>query len=136
MKTIPLMGKLFIFIFVFSVQQLAHAAGSSAPASKYFSISPPIVVNVTDEGRVRHLQVSIQLRLDNIADADLLQEHKPAIQHELVMLLSGREAKNVRSTQGKEKLRSEATEVLKKILQENTGKPLINAVYFTAFVIQ
>ncbi len=136
MKTI-LMGKLFIFIFVFSAQQLAHAAGSSsAPASKYFSLSPPMVVNVTDAGRVRHLQVSIQLRLDNVSDAPLLQEHKPAIQHELVMLLSGREAKNVRSTQGKEKLRTEATEVLKKILQESTGKPLINAVYFTAFVIQ
>ena len=95
-----------------------------------------MVVNVTDNGRVRHLQVSIQLRLDNVADAPLLQEHKPAIQHELVMLLSGREAKNVRSTQGKEKLRAEATEILKKTLQESTGKPLINAVYFTAFVIQ
>ncbi len=137
MKTI-LMRKLFIFIFVFSVQQLAHASASSSsgPASKYFSLSPPMVVNVTDEGRVRHLQISIQLRLDDPADADLLNEHKPAIQHELVMLLSGREAKNVRSTQGKEKLRAEATEILKKVLQESTGKTLINAVYFTAFVIQ
>lgn len=136
MKT-RLMGKLFIFIFVFSVQQLALASASGGgSASKYFLLSPAIVVNVTDEGRVRHLQVSIQLRLDNPADADLLQEHKPALQHELVMLLGGREAKDVRSTQGKENLRTEATERLKKILEKNTGKPLINAVYFTAFVIQ
>ncbi len=137
MKT-RLMGKLFIFIIVFSVQQLAHASasGGGATASKYFSISPPLVVNVTDKGRVRHLQVSIQLRLDNPVDTDLLQEHKPAIQHELIMLLSGREAKDVRSTQGKENLRTEATARLQKILEESTGKTIVNAVYFTAFVIQ
>ena len=133
-------NKYFIFLVILSMQQLAFASGGGGggnnATSKYFSISPPMVVNITDHGRVRHLQVSIQLRLENPADANLLNEHKPAIQHELVMLLSGREAKDVRSTKGKETLRTEATEKLKKVLQESTGKPLINAVYFTAFVIQ
>lgn len=129
----------FLFILLFAPLNIALASasgGSSASTSKYFSLSPPMVVNVTDKGRVRHLQIGIQLQLDNPADSPLVQEHKPAIQHALVMLLSGQEAKDVRSVKGKEKLRNDATEAIKKIMVENIGKPTVNAVYFTTFVIQ
>lgn len=137
MKTISL-HVLITIILLFSLQSsvFASAGGGSAKASQYFSLSPPMVVNINDKGRVRHLQVDIQLRLKNPADTNAVQEHKPAIQHALVMLLSGREASEIRSTQGKEKLRKEAVDVLKKVLTKNMGKPTISAVYFTAFVIQ
>jgi len=136
MKTIST-SKLFVFLLLFTPLNIVLAGGgSSASTSKYYSLSPPIVVNVTDKGKVRHLQIGIQLRLDDPADTPLVQEHKPAIQHTLVMLLSGREAKEVRSVKGKEKLRSDATEALQKIMTENIGKPTVNAVYFTTFVIQ
>lgn len=123
-------------LFSFQSTVFASAGGSSAKASKYFSLSPAMVVNVNDKGRVRHLQINIQLRLKDPLDTNAVQEHKPAIQHALVMLLSGREASDIRSTQGKEMLRKEATDVLKKVLTKNLGKPTISAVYFTAFVIQ
>jgi len=137
MKTISII-KLTLFLLILHIPNIATASGSggSTPVSKYFKLSPQIVVNVNDKGRARHLQIAIQLRLDDPADSALVNEHKPAIQHTLVMLLSGREAKNVRSTQGKEALRVEATEELKKMLEESIGRPVINAVYFTAFVIQ
>ena len=126
-----------VILFLFSPLNLLLAAGGGgSTVSKYFSLSPPMVVNVSDNGKVRHLQIGIQLRLDDPADNGAVQEHKPAIQHELVMLLSGHEAKDVRSTQGKEKLRAEATGILQKLLTENLGKPTINDVYFTTFVIQ
>lgn len=137
MKTISMI-KLFLFLLIFSFHNVVHASsgGGGGAASKYFQLSPEIVVNLTDQGKVRHLQIAIQLRLEDPADTSLVTEHIPAIQHELVMMLSGREAKDVRSTQGKEALRAEATEKLKKILEENTGRPIISAVYFTAFIIQ
>lgn len=136
MKAISMI-KLLLLLLVFSIHTvtLASSGGSSA-ASKFFQLSPQVVVNITDKGKVRHLQIAIQLRLEDPSDTSLVEEHKPLIQHELVMLLSGREAKEVRSTQGKEALRTEATEILKKTLEENTGRPIISAVYFTAFVIQ
>lgn len=137
MKTISII-KLTLFFLILHIPNIATASGGggSTAVSKYFKLTPQIVVNVNDKGRARHLQIAIQLRLDDPADSSLVNEHKPAIQHTLVMLLSGREAKDVRSTQGKEALRVEATEELKKMLEENIGRPVINAVYFTAFVIQ
>lgn len=133
------MMKLFVFLLVLNIPNIAIAAGGSsskATSSKYFKISPQTVVNISDKGKVRHLQVGVQLRLDEPGDSSIVEEHIPAIQHELVMLLSGREAQNVRSVQGKELLRTEAMEKIKIVLEENTGRAIINAVYFTAFVIQ
>jgi len=136
MKTI-LISKLTILLLFFTpLNPVFAAGGGSSSVSKYFSLHPPMVVNVSDKGKVRHLQIGIQLRLDDPNDTDSVQEHKPAIQHELVMLLSGHEAKDVRSNTGKEKLRKDATTVIQKLLTENIGKPTINAVYFTTFVIQ
>lgn len=138
MNKIPMM-KLFVFLLVLNIPNIAIAAGGSsskATSSKYFKISPQTVVNISDKGKVRHLQVGVQLRLDEPGDSSIVEEHIPAIQHELVMLLSGREAQNVRSVQGKELLRTEAMEKIKIVLEENTGRAIINAVYFTAFVIQ
>lgn len=137
MKTISMRKPvMFLLIFIFPAISLASAGGGSTPVSKYFRLTPSIVVNISDKGRVKHLQIDIQLRLEDPADTNLVDEHKPAIQHELVMFLSGREAKDVRSTQGKEALRNEAAEILKNMFQENLGRPIINTVYFTAFVIQ
>ncbi len=137
MKTISMLKVLLLLLLFTPVNiVLASASGGGGSASKYFSLSPPMVVNVSDNGKVRHLQIDIQLRLDDPADSATVQEHKPAIQHELVMLLSGREAKDIRSVKGKEKLRADATKALKKLLTEDLGKPTINAVYFTTFVIQ
>lgn len=132
------MMKLFVFLLVLNIPNIAIASGGSSKAapSKYFKISPQTVVNISDKGKVRHLQVGVQLRLDEPGDSSIVEEHIPAIQHELVMLLSGREAQNVRSVQGKELLRTEAMEKIKIVLEENTGRAIINAVYFTAFVIQ
>lgn len=133
------MMKLFVFLLVLNIPNIAIAAGGSsskATSSKYFKISPQTVVNISDKGKVRHLQVGVQLRLAEPGDSSIVEEHIPAIQHELVMLLSGREAQNVRSVQGKELLRTEAMEKIKIVLEENTGRAIINAVYFTAFVIQ
>jgi len=130
--------KLFIFLLIFNSHNIANASGGGGgtAASKYYQLSPALVVNVSDKGKVRHLQIDIQLRLKNPADNSIVNDHKPAIQHELVMLLSGREAKDVRTTQGKEALRSQATKMLKKVIKKNTGRPIITDVYFTSFVIQ
>jgi len=136
MKTVSMI-KLSIFLLIFSSHNIANASGGGGgAASKYYQLSPAMVVNVTDQGKVRHLQIDIQLRLANPADNTIVNEHKPAIQHELVMLLSGREAKDVRTTHGKEALRAEATKRLKTVIEKNTGRPIITDVYFTSFVIQ
>jgi flagellar FliL protein len=122
---------------LFNVPAYASGAGGSTGTSpNYVLLQPAFVVNVTDGDVVRHMQVKAQLKLSRPELAEQIEKHKPAIQHEMVMLLSGRPVAQLRTIQGKEVLRKEAVAVLQKLLMENTGEPIVEAIYFTEFIIQ
>ena len=109
-------------------------SGSGGPPA-YVSLEP-FIVNVSDGSRVRHMQVTTQLKLSSSNLQKFIEEHNPAIRHEMVMLLSDQAVAEVRTVQGKEKLRSEALTALQTVMQNNIGIPAIDAVYFTGLIIQ
>lgn len=96
----------------------------------------PLVVNVADQGRVRHMQVTIQLKLSSADMQQYINKYNPALRHELIMLLSDQPAKKLASASGKIALRDEALAALQEVMQENIKLPAIEAVYFTEMIIQ
>lgn len=126
---------LFPLLLSMSLLSIGHAA-VAASNSTYIPLDPPLVLNVTDGERVRHMQVSIQLKVTNPEHTQDIQNHRPAIRHELIMLLTGQEVQKLSSTQGKEALRLEAQAAVQKVLQEHTGEPGISGLYFTNMIIQ
>ena len=124
-----------MFCLIFSTN-ISAAGGGSKVASNYVSIHPAFVVNVSDGLTVRHMQVKTQLKLSSPDMAQYIEQHKAAIQHEMVMLLSGRKVSEVKTIQGKEKLRTDALAAIQKVMEENTKQKIVDAVYFTEFVIQ
>lgn len=126
---------IFLCLFI-NAQAYAAGGGTSGPSPNYVVIHPAFVVNVSDGLSVKHMQVKTQLKLSKPELSKHIEHHKPAIQHEMVMLLSGQSASAMRTVQGKEALRAEALAALQKLLTENTGEPVVEAVYFTEFIIQ
>lgn len=126
---------IFILFCLFYSVNISAAGGGKTP-SNYISIHPAFVVNVSDGLTVRHMQVKTQLKLSSPDMAQYIEQHKAAIQHEMVMLLSGRKVSEVKTIQGKEKLRTEALAAIQKVMEENTKLKIVDAVYFTEFVIQ
>ena len=59
-----------------------------------------------------------------------------AFRNALVMLFSSQDAKTLVSRDGKEKLRSDALDEIRKIVAERTQGATLDAVYFTSFVMQ
>lgn len=110
-------------------------AKEQAPAV-YTAMQPALVVNVNDNGRVRHMQVSVQLKLRDDSMEQYIQQYNPALRHELVMLLSDQPVKKLTSAQGKIALRDEALSALQQVMEEHIQVPAIEAVYFTEMVIQ
>lgn len=102
----------------------------------YTAMQPALVVNVNDNERVRHMQVSIQLKLRTKAMEQYIQQYNPALRHELIMLLSDQPVKKLTSAEGKIALRDEALSALQKVMKEHIKVPAIEAVYFTEMVIQ
>jgi flagellar protein FliL len=67
---------------------------------------------------------------------DTLKQHMPIIRNRLLLLFSQQTVEGVRSREAKEKLQADALKEVQAVLTEATGKPGIDALYFTSFVTQ
>jgi flagellar FliL protein len=107
----------------------------AAPVA-YLALDPPFVVNIGQAETVRFLQVSMEVMTRDPAVLEDVKRHMPAIRNNLVLLLSAQTYETLSAPQGKEQIRTTALGEIQKILKEHTGKPGVEAVYFTGFVMQ
>jgi flagellar FliL protein len=126
--------KVFLTIVFFSFYNLSLA--ESGGNSNYFSIEPPIVVNIFSDKSIKFLQVDTQVKVKDSSVIDAIELHKPAIRHAMLMLVSNQNIDEMKTVKGKERLRKEALETIKKVLKDNTGKEGVTELYFTGFIIQ
>lgn len=125
-----------------AAESSAHAgasAGTPAPPRLvpiYQAIEPPFIVNFDDQGVMRYLQVglSIQTRTQPVIDA--ITGNMPQIRNNLIMLFADQKLDRLATNEGKERLRAEALAQIQSVLTKEIGYPGVEAVYFTAFVLQ
>ena len=117
----------------------AAAAKSEPPAGPplFLGLDPPFVVNFDAEQTVRFLQIAVQLETRDPATIELLKTNDPVVRNDLLLLFSNQKYAQLSSREGKEALRTEALESLRKVLAGAGGHPeRLEAVYFTSFVMQ
>ena len=113
-----------------------EAAHEEAPPI-YIALEPAFVVNFAGEsGGSRFMQVTIQVMTRDPEAEKAVTTHMPVIRNSIVLLLSSLSVDDVAGIEGKEKLRAEVLEKIREILKERTGKPGVEEIYFTSFVIQ
>jgi flagellar FliL protein len=118
------------------------AAASNKPAAPhaapiYYKFDPAFVVNFGGEGSARYLQVTVEAMSRDVTAVENLKNTEPAVRNDLVMLFSGQDNTTLMSVEGKEKLRAATLATIRKVLDGEGGNGnLIEAVYFTSFVIQ
>lgn len=113
----------------------AKTDGKPAPAM-YYAFDPPFIVNFDDDQAVRFLQLQIQALAREQAVLDALKLHEPLVRNNLLMLMNGRDYKSLMDRDGKEKLRQECLKEIQRILTKETGKPGVEDLLFTSFVVQ
>lgn len=115
-------------------------AHEEKPADKgpeiYLALDPAFVVNFRDEQSVRYLQVGVSLMSHDPAAIQEAKDTQPVIRNALVMLFSGQSYAGLIDAAGKQKLQAQALAAVQKIIKDRTGKPGIDALYFTSFVMQ
>ena len=112
------------------------SGGGGGGSSPFIPLNPPIIVNIMDGELIRHMQVIIEIKLTDSGKADKIDLHKGPIRHELILLLSSQDSARISTSQGKEQLRKDALAAAQNVLQELEGEPIIEALYFTNFIIQ
>jgi flagellar FliL protein len=106
------------------------------PPPQYLAFDPPLVVSFQDQSSMRFLQVTVEVMGRDEATMEAVKSHMPVIRNNLLMLLGGKTVADLTSREGKEALRQESLKEVQKILKNNTGKPGIEDLYFTTFVVQ
>ena len=99
---------------------------------------PYFITNFSAEkfGTQRFLQIFVEARTRESDVQEALQKHMPLVVHRLSALFSAQTLADMQTAEGKTRLRAEATDIVKNLLQEEMGKPGIEELFFTNFVMQ
>jgi flagellar FliL protein len=107
-----------------------------APAI-YYKVDPALVVNFQANGVTRFLQVGVDIATRDEAIAEKLKQHDPVIRNDLLLLFGSQNEATVISREGKERLRAEALEVVRNVIENEGGDgEKVENIYFTSFVMQ
>ncbi|MEJ1961928.1 MAG: flagellar basal body-associated FliL family protein [Gammaproteobacteria bacterium] len=117
-------------------QTTTAEAHAKSPAL-YVALDPPFVVNFEAEQLVRFLQVTVQVMSRDPATVELIKTNDPVVRNDLLLLLGNQSYVTISSREGKEKLRLQALDAVRKVVVSAGGKAeQVEAVYFTSFVMQ
>lgn len=102
----------------------------------YYPLKPPIVVNFSVKGRQRYLQAELTLMTRDGSVISTIELHQSMIRNALILLIGGHSFEELRTAEGKELLRQACLQEIQRLLQQEIGKPGIEQVLFTDFVMQ
>lgn len=129
-RLIPLLMALILI----PAAESSEKKGGGGPGPNYYELKPSLVVNLATGGK--YVRCDIQLMTMEGEQLPSIELHAPAIRHELLMLLSEQDGNKLLTPEGKEALRKQSLELARKVLKEQTGRGVVDELYFTAFFIQ
>lgn len=136
-------GAAWFFLFSGADESSSGAAGDGPAAEQaaqgpveYQSLSPSFIVNFPHEGRQRYLQAELTVMSRDTDALAAVRQHMPVIRHNLITLFNAQLLLVFEDPAGVETLRQLATEEVRSVLQEEIGRPGIEEVLFTTFVMQ
>jgi len=114
----------------------AVVAETSSPPI-YQSLHPPLVVNFKDEAGDSHfMQITMEVMSREQSVVNALRDNLAVIRNALILLYSGSVYEEVTTREGKEKMLKDGLEEIERVMVETTGEGGVEALYFTALVIQ
>jgi flagellar FliL protein len=118
-------------------EEVAEEATASAAPALYQSLHPPLVVNFKDTAGDSHfMQVTMEVMSRDQEVINAVREHTPVIRNALILLYSGAIYDEVTTRDGKQQMLADGLEEIQSVMTEQIGEPGVEAVYFTALVIQ
>lgn len=103
----------------------------------YQSLHPPLVVNFKDEAGDSHfMQITMEVMSREQTVVNSLRDNVAVVRNALILLYSGSVYEEITTRDGKEKMLKDGLEEIERVMIETTGEGGVEALYFTALVIQ
>ncbi|MGI9248392.1 MAG: flagellar basal body-associated FliL family protein [Woeseiaceae bacterium] len=118
-------------------EELVEEAAEASDPALYTSLHPPLVVNFKDSvGDSHFMQITMEVMARDQNVINSVREHTPVIRNSLILLYSGVIYDEITTRGGKEQMLADGLAEIQKVMTEQIGEPGVEAVYFTALVIQ
>ncbi|MDC0611039.1 flagellar basal body-associated protein FliL [Vibrio sp.] len=102
----------------------------------YVSLPQPFVFNVAGDKRDRMVQIKVQLMVRGSENENDARYHSPLVESTLLSTFAAATVEQLRSPTGRTDLRNKATDDVRTALGRAVGRPVIEKVLFTDFVMQ
>lgn len=116
-----------------------HLHAQEVPTGKaptYIPLAPAFVVNYGGVGRLKYLKAEISVRVDDSTSANAVRHHMPLIRNSLVMLFSRQTEEDVKTQEGKERLRLAALAEINTLIAAEDGESAVVDLFFNNLIIQ
>ncbi|MEZ7862073.1 MAG: flagellar basal body-associated FliL family protein [Aeromonadaceae bacterium] len=103
----------------------------------YYTLDPEFITNFLNEGpNLGYVRVKVDLMVDNAADIELLKRHDPLLRDAINTLLGGQTLADVKSQEGREKIRLACKAKVEELLTQEEGRKIIRDLLFTNYLYQ
>lgn len=115
-----------------------EAKEGEAPKVNYVTLSPPFVGNYGLDGtpKLKVYKADVALRVTGEESTKLVKANEPLIRNQLVALFAQQSIETMNNVEAKEKLRQEALKQTQQIMNDETGKPVVEDLLFNNLIIQ
>jgi flagellar FliL protein len=86
--------------------------------------------------KLKVYKADVALRVTGEESAKLVKANEPLIRNQLVALFTQQTTEAMGSIEGKEKLRQEALKQTQQVMNDETGKPVVEDLLFNNLIIQ
>ncbi|WP_019408414.1 flagellar basal body-associated protein FliL [Pseudomonas psychrophila] len=117
---------------------VAEEAEEGAAKVSYITLSPPFVGNYGLDGsaKLKVYKADISLRVTGAEAAKAVKANDPLIRNQLVGLFTQQTSESLGSVEAKEKLRQEALKQVQQVMNDETGKPMVEDLLFNNLIVQ
>lgn len=102
----------------------------------YFKMPNPVDANIAGGKKGRLLQIRVAFQVKSIEAEDAVKKNLAIIKNKILMKLQLLDGDKLGTREAKEQLKQEILEQLQEELTTRTGKPHIEKILFTSFVMQ
>lgn len=131
-----------LMLLALSLPALAQAeeGGKGEDVNKvaYVALTPPFVGNYALDGgpKLHVYKADVALRVTGADAQKAVKANEPLIRNQLVALFTQQTIDSMSNVDSKEKLRQEALKQVQQIMNDETGKPVVEDLLFNNFIAQ
>ncbi len=117
-------------------EAVEQEAEPPAKPAIYYPLKPEYILNIDARGKRRFMRLDLTLmtRDDDVIAA--IELHRPTIDNTVNLIAGGQIYEEIQTAEGKEFLRLQLLQELQAMFEKEIGKPGLEQVLFTNFVVQ